>query len=225
MTPLRRLTAATLLSCAACGASAQGAALFFIIDAGVEVIDKFGATGGIERGGRATARLSIAQRIPLLLGGGQAVAARCSIDRIAHVRTLAERMRCAIESLPIELRSVNMQKFPKGACGDACLLLGTYLFDNGYNEFKTNCGDRGRQKDRTWSSHAWLCADTDTLIVDITADQFVDGPGRVVVTLESPWHRTFNRGRSRTSNLRDYPDVQVGQLLGMYGRLKPSLFG
>ena len=143
-------------------------------------------------------------------------------ERMKAVLALARRMRSAIELLAPEFRPFNMKSFPKSACGDTCLLLGTYLADKGYDTFRTDCGDRGRQEDRNFSSHAWLS--DDSLIVDITADQFGDGPGPVVVAVQSAWHSTFELGKSRTCNLRDYSEQSVYPLIGTYYKLRPWLF-
>jgi hypothetical protein len=95
----------------------------------------------------------------------------------------------AIEAIPVAEPPMSMSSFPAGACGDVCLLLGTYLAECGEEGFLYICGERGSQQDRSWMSHAWL--DRDGLIIDITADQFPDAPAGVIVERNSVWHQRF----------------------------------
>lgn len=96
----------------------------------------------------------------------------------AKVEKLARRMRSAIEALQPEKLPITMVAFPVGSCGDVSLLLGTYLKDSGIPDFEYVSGDRGSHNDNTWTSHAWLARGS--LIVDITADQFEDAPGKII---------------------------------------------
>ena len=59
--------------------------------------------------------------------------------------------------------------FPRGCCGDTCLLLGHYLLANGINS-RYVCGNY-HGKHGHFQSHAWLLTD-DEMIIDITGDQF-----------------------------------------------------
>ncbi len=65
------------------------------------------------------------------------------------------------------------------------MLLKKFLEENGHTGFKYILGMREEQ------SHAWL--QRDNLIVDITADQFPHQHRSVIVTLDSRWHKTFER--------------------------------
>ncbi len=113
---------------------------------------------------------------------------------------IASRFRKAIESTNQKQRPICMAKFPNGACGDATLLLGTYLIDLGEEPFNYMLGDRGNGiDDSNWSSHAWL--QRDTLIVDITADQFPENKKSTIVTHNSPWHESLN---GMTDHIADY---------------------
>lgn len=102
---------------------------------------------------------------------------------------LAEKFRKAIEQLKAKgglKNDISMKCFPKGACGDTAEMLGEYLLDKFGNQIEIyyvcgthypNTGDeekdfQGRQ------SHAWISIgypfESDSLIVDITGDQFRD---------------------------------------------------
>jgi len=94
---------------------------------------------------------------------------------LAHLSNLAAAFRRAIEETPVLVRPFTMSELPHGSCGDAALLLGTYLAEAGFPEFLYVSAERGMKSDNTWTSHAWLAKGS--LVVDITADQFDDGQG------------------------------------------------
>ena len=89
--------------------------------------------------------------------------------------------------MPPNCLPITFSSFPRGACGDASLILGAYLADNGFPHFVYVTGERGSHEAGTWSSHAWL--EADGLVADITADQFQDAPSKIVVAASSPWHQ------------------------------------
>src|SRR5437879_3708846 len=83
---------------------------------------------------------------------------------LTKIRRLATEMRVALDAIAGTLSSSQIKEFPRGACGDASILLGKYLEDNGCGIFEyCNCDYEG---DR----HGWLRRGA--LVVDITADQF-----------------------------------------------------
>lgn len=132
-------------------------------------------------------------------------------------------MRSAIEALPREKLPITMLAFPAGSCGDVSLLLGTYLKDSGIPDFEYVSGDRGSHDANTWTSHAWLARGS--LVVDITADQFEDAPGKIIVSEDSVWHRTFKAELGQPSDFRDWSGPGTYHLHTVYGLLRPSLFG
>lgn len=133
------------------------------------------------------------------------------LDDIADVHAAAARCRSAIESRT-NLRSVGLASFPVGSCGDASLLLGTYLKDSGLGEWTYHSGSRGQQ------THGWI--ERDGVIVDITADQFPDVDTEVVVTRGREWHSQFEHtsGSSGPATLKAWdgpamPDLESDYLL------------
>src|SRR5438045_2297849 len=85
---------------------------------------------------------------------------------IERIRKIAHRVRRAIESISPEDLPSTFSNFPRGACGDGCLLLGTYLEEKcGLPTFDYICGERGTREEGTWTSHAWL--QLGELVVDI----------------------------------------------------------
>ena len=107
------------------------------------------------------------------------------------MRELAKRFRSALETSDRTKLPIGLQEFPRGACGDASLLLAKYLQDNGEIGITYVTGTNGRQ------THGWL--ESDGIIIDITADQF-DGFDDLVVTIDSTWHSQFEEQSKRVFN-------------------------
>ena len=110
--------------------------------------------------------------------------------QIDALRTLATRFRAAIGAtdpaeVDPEVRFI-VASFPKGVCGEICLLLGHYLRENGFPGAEYVNGTR--QSDG--QSHAWI--ETEGIIVDITGDQFSEIADEVMVTADTSWHRQFS---------------------------------
>jgi hypothetical protein len=141
---------------------------------------------------------------------------------IARLHREACRVREAIEQVPVAERPIAFSSFPAGSCGDTCLILGTYFQDVcGFPVFQYVCGERGSQSDNSWTTHAWL--QRDTLIVDITADQFSDAPHPIIVEENSSWHQQFETEVLHPANLEEVHDPGVYDLQRLYDRIKRSL--
>ncbi|MDO9485389.1 MAG: hypothetical protein Q7K25_04940 [Actinomycetota bacterium] len=76
--------------------------------------------------------------------------------------------------------------FPRGVCGDTCLLLGQYLSNLGLGEW-LYCSGSSYGPNGEFRSHAWLVQNG--WIVDITADQFEDVTETVTFTRDWTWYR------------------------------------
>lgn len=113
---------------------------------------------------------------------------------------IATKFRNAIESLPIDKKLDGLKKFPNAACGDATYLLGAYLKDLGIEGFRYVCGKKGSHANNTWFTHAWL--QKESLIIDITADQFADVSTAVIVSKSSAWHASFKTEKPTESDFR-----------------------
>ncbi len=107
-----------------------------------------------------------------------------------QVRALGARLRGALEGATLE--SPTFQRFPTGACTDACRFLSQYLFDQGVGDWGLVSARRKRPDDHD-ESHAWLAQGE--WLLDITADQFDSELPQVILKLatESAWHRTWTR--------------------------------
>lgn len=140
-----------------------------------------------------------------------------SADRI---RDCAARVRAALESLTPEELPIGLKSFPRGACGDACLILGAALRDGGLGNFRYVCGLT--HKDGGNESHAWLVGEG--LIVDITADQFEDGMPAVYVETGSNWHERWGEVEEPgPADYRLWSGLTLHELHKVYETIKPQL--
>lgn len=134
-----------------------------------------------------------------------------------RVEAIAIAVRRAIEACnPIELPWEN---FPRGACGDASLILGQVLDRAGIKGFKYVCGNKWKA-DGSCSSHAWL--KNGKWIVDITADQFPDVNESVIVTSKSEWHEQWEQDHPTPGTLQAH-GANVPQLWRVLTLLEPRL--
>src|SRR4051812_43050826 len=108
-------------------------------------------------------------------------------DHTERVRAAATAFREAILSSPREDLPICVRDFPAGACGDASLMLGSYLKHLGLGAWEYVAGVARSARDRY--SHAWIRQGD--LIVDITAEQFPECPPGVLVTTDPGWHSQF----------------------------------
>jgi len=132
---------------------------------------------------------------------------------LLKIKKAATKFRNAIESCSYSL-GISFEAFPKGTCGDVAPLLGTYLNDLGYGEFQYMLGDYGSRKDNSWSSHAWI--QSNSLVVDITADQFPDINEKIIVSKTSYWHKQLNGKAQHKANIEIYDQLTALKLRKMY---------
>jgi hypothetical protein len=130
---------------------------------------------------------------------------------IDEIRRVASRFRMAIEACDRSLLPISFEEFPRGSCGDVTPLLGAYLIEHGFGPFDYVLGRCGR----SGFTHAWLRQGL--LDVDITADQFTDSPGPIIVCVQSPWHQTFRQVVENVADFRIYDEHTVSSLESAYG--------
>ena len=97
------------------------------------------------------------------------------------LKEIVSKFKAAILACDLDGLGIGFRAFPMGACGDTCLLLGTYLHELGYGRVDYVFGQKGRQ------SHAWL--EMGDIIIDITADQFEKDIDPVLITRDKRWHK------------------------------------
>ncbi|ABC32157.1 hypothetical protein HCH_05494 [Hahella chejuensis KCTC 2396] len=93
------------------------------------------------------------------------------------------KARTVFEAHGREISDIYLGRFPCCACRAASDILGTWLTAHGYDNVTFVSGLRGEEP------HAWL--EMEGLIVDITADQFIDGPGRIYIGADKRFHDQF----------------------------------
>ena len=98
--------------------------------------------------------------------------------------------------------------FPRGACGNACDVLASWLRDLRVAQPTYVWGTRDT------TSHGWL--ETGGIVVDITSDQFRDGLGAIYVGRPTPFHSSFAPLTNSTPSLPP-------QLAGLYAEMSTTL--
>lgn len=118
-------------------------------------------------------------------------------ETFTQLRDLAIKFRTGVEKCDRRSLPITFEDFPTGACGDASLLLGKYLYNRGFGSFQYVCGIRRRCDKK--QEHAWLRQGA--VIIDITADQFPEIHEPVIVTTDHLWYDAF---RIRNEHEADY---------------------
>ncbi len=125
-----------------------------------------------------------------------------------HILELCREFRERLERCPSQKLPVTLQDFPRGACGDAALLLAEFLSEHGYGPFRYVLGGREER------SHAWI--EGNGLIIDITADQFSDFDEPVFVSKRSSWHEGFKGKSMHAADYRLYDSYTSSILAAAY---------
>ena len=137
---------------------------------------------------------------------------------IEQFTEIAAHIREAIESFPEEVRPIGLSCFPKGACGDATLLLGTFLIDQGEEPFDYMQGCKGENKSAPdWSYHTWL--QRGSLVIDITVDQLPEISEKIIVSENSAWHDNLCGTTEYIANFRDGGDNLKSPLGPFYKKI------
>lgn len=116
------------------------------------------------------------------------------------IREVAEEVRRALELMNRD-DFPSLRDFPRGSCGDASTFLGEVLFESGLGEWTYR---HGIDRKQNYRSHAWI--ERHGVIVDITADQFLEVDESVIVTTSSSWHDSFHQGVPHPARLVAWGD-------------------
>ena len=109
---------------------------------------------------------------------------------------------------------VTFRCFPKGSCGDTCLILAKYLKDSDLGIFNYILA----KDNQNYSTHAWL--KQNQIIVDITADQFNNIQQKVIVNTNSNWHEKFYIESETPADLERYDRYTQAELLDCYYKIR-----
>jgi hypothetical protein len=138
-------------------------------------------------------------------------------SKIDEIQLYAEKFRLAIEQCDKKILPLTFRYFPKGSCGDTCLILGQYLKDSNLGVLKYILG-KTYKDNQNYSTHAWL--KQSQVIVDITADQFNNVQQKVIVTTNSNWHKKFHIQSETIADLETYDSHTQAELLDCYYKIK-----
>lgn len=132
-------------------------------------------------------------------------------DRFEKVWRIAQLTREIAAEVTPSLNCSYAAKFPKGWCQDCSRVLGHLFIEHGIDGFTLVFGQRGEHLGKT---HVWL--QKDDLIVDITADQFVDEVREpVLITTDHVWHERW------TWNVQEIDPLQPGGIdAALYAAIK-----
>jgi|WetSurMetagenome_2_1015567.scaffolds.fasta_scaffold437396_1 hypothetical protein len=125
------------------------------------------------------------------------------------------KFRKAIEDCDKKLLPVSFHSFPTGSCQEASLTLALYLKIKGLGEFDYILGGR------MGKSHGWLAQGE--IIIDITADQFADNNEKVIVSINSEWHKDFKGEKQHTIDLSAYDENTRNTLLNAYKEILKNI--
>lgn len=95
---------------------------------------------------------------------------KLTTSELQKIEFHTKQFRVALENCSKNLLPIGFRDFPKGSCGDTCLLLAKHLQNMKCGTFDYVCGVVKENDDNNFQTHAWL--QKDILIIDITADQF-----------------------------------------------------
>jgi hypothetical protein len=114
----------------------------------------------------------------------------------------------------------TLRHFPRGACGDISLLLGTFLTLQGFGQFRYLCGHL--TEGTKFESHAWILGHG--LIVDITADQFGDEMPSVFVGASTEWYERWKDVSDLgAADFRQWNEQVPGELARSFAAITESL--
>ena len=130
-----------------------------------------------------------------------------------QIRDSAALFRQAIEQVNISEFSMSpwFKRFPRACCGDASNLLAKYLMVQHGIETTYVCGWHEGQ------SHAWL--EYNSLIIDITADQFEEVSENALVTTDKTFHSRFLNQRHSDSDFNNFNPASVVRFTAIYNNI------
>ncbi|MEZ8188251.1 MULTISPECIES: hypothetical protein [Shewanella] len=123
-----------------------------------------------------------------------------------------EKIRIAFEKVDKSNLPITFSNFPHGACGDTCEVLAEILLELGHGTFQYVAGRR-----ENGNSHAWL--QRDSIIVDITADQFDEISEHVYVGSLNDWYRSFEVQQEHEAGYSRLGARSRAELSGVHSRV------
>ncbi|NLQ16861.1 hypothetical protein HGG82_04400 [Marinomonas sp. M1K-6] len=109
------------------------------------------------------------------------------MPKVDHIRLYLQCARNYFEDLAKQQETIFLSVSQK--ISTASHTLGCFLISQGYEKVCYAAGERTVSEQ--YQTHAWL--EWNGWIIDITADQFADGPSAVFMERGSEFHRSFTR--------------------------------
>ncbi len=140
-------------------------------------------------------------------------------DVVQDVRRIAAELRRFCESLPAAEQEMFGARFPRKWCSAASNLLILLLSDSVDLTGALKANGQRRDASGEPENHYWVVVDS--LIVDITGDQFPDFPhAPVLVSADDRWHAQFRENHRREPVAPLAPRIMAqAQLADLYQRL------
>ena len=126
------------------------------------------------------------------------------------------RIRAAFERMDKSNLPVTFNDFPHGACGDTCEVLAELLRELGHGGFQYKVGRR-----KNGNSHAWL--EINSVIIDITADQFDEISDPVYIGPSNSWYQSFDIQQEHAAGYSRLDTHSKVELAGVHSRVKAEL--
>lgn len=126
------------------------------------------------------------------------------------------KIRAAFERLDKTNLPVTFRNFPRGACGDTCEVLAEILKDLGHGTFRYVAG-----RCENGNSHAWL--QYDSVIVDITADQFDEISEPVYLGPLNSWYQSFEVQQEHEAGFSRLDAHSRAELSAVHSRIQAEL--
>ena len=120
------------------------------------------------------------------------------VDKVKEFRDLIERTDFSLHH-----DSEWFSDFPRGCCGDTANLLWKFLQINFNGKYDSDIRIKNGEKNGRW--HAWL-EYRDTIVIDVTADQFHSISEPVIITTDKEFYREFRR---HDNNVYIEPDFDM----------------
>lgn len=126
------------------------------------------------------------------------------------------KIRAVFEEIDKSNLPVTFENFPLGACGDTCEVLAEILREKGHGSFQYKAGilPDGR-------SHAWL--ESNSTIVDITADQFDEISDSVYMGPSNYWYQLFEIDQQYEAGYTKSNPSEIGCLSEVHSRVNEIL--
>jgi hypothetical protein len=126
------------------------------------------------------------------------------------------KIRAAFEQMDKTNLPITFRNFPRGACGDTCEVLAEILKEFGHGNFRYVAGRR-----KNGNCHAWL--QCNSVIVDITSDQFDEISDPIYIGPINDWYQSFEVQQEHEAGYSRLDAHSRAELSCVHSRIKSIL--